>query len=242
MGADKTLLEVAACLGKAMKPSARILDFGCGSGGRVKALREAGYDAYGVDIKFKAGPHVDELQREGHIRHIETEPYCLPFADAHFDFVFSEQVFEHVQNQDESVAELARVMKPGALGVHRFPSRLRPLESHIMVPLASVFRPGWWILLWTWAGFRKASQKGLPVHEVAMKNRDYLERSTNYPSGRAIWQVFRRHFSRFGYADKCWFANSPNRRGRVMGRIAAVLPFVGWIFRTFWTRVIFHIK
>ena len=242
MGADKTLLDVAACLGKAVEPSARILDFGCGGGGRVKVLRIAGYDAYGVDIKFKAGPHVDELQEQNHIRLIEAEPYQIPFPDAYFDFVFSEQVLEHVQNQDETVAELARVMKQGALGIHQFPSRLKPLESHVKVPFSSVFRPDWWMLFWTWAGFRKPSQKGQPVHDVALKNREYLERSTNYLTGRAIAKVFEHHFCDFGYAEECWFANSPNLRGRILGRVAGVLPLVCWVYRTFWSRTIFHIK
>lgn len=242
MSADETLIRVAACLGKRVESTSRILDFGCGNGSRVRRLRALGYDIYGVDIKFKSGPDVEELQQKGEITLIRHEPYRIPFPDSYFDFVFSEQVFEHVQNQAETAAELARVMKPGALGLHRFPSRLRPLESHVKVPFSSVFRPKWWMLFWTWAGFCKPLQKGLPVQEVAMQNRTYLEAHTNYLSGRSISQVFRQHFSRLGYAEKCWFANSPNRRGRVMGRVGVFIPFVDWVFRIGWTRVLFHIK
>ncbi|SFC96622.1 Methyltransferase domain-containing protein [Thiohalospira halophila DSM 15071] len=242
MNSGETLFEVAACLGQVVERSSKILDFGCGNGSRVKALRTRGYDALGVDIKFKDGPHTNELQKQGYIKCIEEDPYRLPFPDAYFDFVFSEQVFEHLKNPDEVVAELARVMKPGGLGLHRFPARLRPLESHVQVPLSSVFRPSWWMLFWTWAGFRKSSQKFQPVHEVALKNRGYLDGNTNYLSGREISSLFVRRFSAFGYAGKCWLNSSPNKRGRSLGRVSNKLPFLAWVYQTFWTRVVYHFK
>lgn len=43
----------------------------------------------------------------------------LPFADASFDFCWSDAVLEHVSPIDTCFAEMSRVMKPGALAFHR---------------------------------------------------------------------------------------------------------------------------
>lgn len=242
MSSTETLLDVASCLGKGVDASSTILDFGCGNGGKVKGLRDAGYDVYGVDVKFKSGPHVEDLACEERIRLVDLDNYRIPFPDDHFDLIFSEQVFEHVQNYDEALNELARVLKPGGVGLHRFPSRLRPLESHVKVPFSSVFRPHWWMVIWSGLALRKPSQKGQATVEVARSNREYLDRSTNYLPGCMLSRHFGERFREFGYAEACWFVNSPNRRGRVLGRVARVLPFVPWVYRTFWTRMIYHVK
>ena len=36
---------------------------GCGNGSNVKALREMNFNAYGIDIEFKPGPHLPELKQ-----------------------------------------------------------------------------------------------------------------------------------------------------------------------------------
>jgi SAM-dependent methyltransferase len=47
---QRHLRYAEARLGRALPPSARILDFGCGIGNSVKLLLVLGYDAYGVDV------------------------------------------------------------------------------------------------------------------------------------------------------------------------------------------------
>ena len=182
------------------------------------------------------------LETNVHLRRIGSVPYQIPFEDETFDVVVSDQVFEHVRNYDETLAELSRVMKPGSIGLHRFPSRLRPLESHVKVPFSSVFRNRVWMRFWIRCGFRKPGQAGEVPHVVADRNLDYLNNSTNYLRGREIMEAFGKYFSKAGYADRCWFSNSPNRRGRVLGAAARWIPVIPWIYRTFWTRVVFHVK
>lgn len=49
----------------------------------------------------------------------------LSFPDGEFDYVFSNAVFEHIEDVDVAVREIARVLSPGGLawiGVHLFPS------------------------------------------------------------------------------------------------------------------------
>lgn len=76
----------------------RVLDMGCG----LQPYRRlfAAADTYtGCDIA--ALPGVDVVIRPGE---------KLPFADGAFDVVFSTQVFEHVANLPETIAELRRVL------------------------------------------------------------------------------------------------------------------------------------
>jgi len=94
-----------------------ILDFGCGSGAAVQEFRENGYQTFGCDIKFKADEKVDldSMKKRGFIRLIDLTPYKLPFQDNTFDFIFSDDVFEHVRNYRETNSELARILKPDGL-------------------------------------------------------------------------------------------------------------------------------
>lgn len=79
----------------------RVLDLGCGLQPYRRLFTAA--DTYtGCDIA--ALPCVDVVIRPGE---------KLPFADGAFDVVFSTQVFEHVANLGETVAEIRRVLAPG---------------------------------------------------------------------------------------------------------------------------------
>ena len=88
----------------------KILDFGCGSGFLVKALRAAGLDAFGL-----------ELQRDTIEKHLHPDARAyvtlynggLPtsFPDNSFDCVISAEVLEHTQNHEAAIAELARLCR-----------------------------------------------------------------------------------------------------------------------------------
>src|SRR5947208_7022979 len=100
-------------LGFDFSPASVIMDFGCGSGSRVHELRQFGYQAFGCDLKFKNDKNIDtgSMERKGIVRLIDKKHYALPFKDNMFDLVFSDQVFEHVQDYPQAVSELARVLR-----------------------------------------------------------------------------------------------------------------------------------
>jgi SAM-dependent methyltransferase len=89
---------------------APILDFGCGSGVLVRALRREGKEIFGVDLDI---PWIREHTLE------EAKPYVsfydgsdrLPFADGHFASVVCSEVLEHIPHYQKIVPELARVAK-----------------------------------------------------------------------------------------------------------------------------------
>jgi SAM-dependent methyltransferase len=117
----------------------RILDFGCGRGRSVARLRQLGYQAFGVDIEATEVEIArDVLRREGFdgaaLVHTPDANGHAPFPDASFEFIFSEEVFEHVEHLDQAVAEIRRLTALDGAGLHEFPARLRPVETHYKLP------------------------------------------------------------------------------------------------------------
>ena len=141
--AQRHLRFATGRLGLGLPPGAAILDFGCGIGTSVRALLAQGYDAYGVDVLEYWGRDFDKYW------HIAEKPPAdvaarlkltdpadnrLPFADATFDFCFSDQVFEHIFDYRTTMSEIARVLKPGAISIHSFPGPNNLMEGHVGLP------------------------------------------------------------------------------------------------------------
>jgi 2-polyprenyl-3-methyl-5-hydroxy-6-metoxy-1,4-benzoquinol methylase len=88
----------------------RVLDAGCGVGYGTAMLAGAGAtEAVGVDVSADAiqaaAAHAPETAR------FQTgEVHALPFDDGAFDLVVCFEVIEHVDRQDEALAELGRVL------------------------------------------------------------------------------------------------------------------------------------
>jgi SAM-dependent methyltransferase len=78
----------------------RVLDVGCGVGGMVETIAEAGYEAYGVDL-IGLDRRWRELGRStDRFFIVDPERFALPFADRAIDFAFSLGVIEHVGTTD----------------------------------------------------------------------------------------------------------------------------------------------
>lgn len=83
----------------------KLLDFGCGKKPYEHLFSVSEY--IGIDID--ASGHDHKLSKIDHIYDGKT----LPFADQEFDYVFASEVFEHVFNLDDVLAEIHRVLRPG---------------------------------------------------------------------------------------------------------------------------------
>jgi ubiquinone/menaquinone biosynthesis C-methylase UbiE len=90
----------------------RILDVGCGPRGSLEWAPED-CEAFGVD------PLVEkylELGASKHrMRYVQAGAEKLPFPDSNFDAVFSFNNLDHVENVEEAVSEICRVLRPGGL-------------------------------------------------------------------------------------------------------------------------------
>lgn len=117
----------------------RVLDFGCGLGEKVRLLRQAGIDCVGAEV-FYGGTAWDdaalfELLDSGLIRRVGADGR-LPFEEDSFDLIISDEVIEHVEDLAGVAVELERVLRPGGVMYHQFPTREILREVHIGIPLA----------------------------------------------------------------------------------------------------------
>jgi SAM-dependent methyltransferase len=229
-------------IGTPIRPNMRVLDFGCGEGSLVKAAVANGLDAYGCDLyDVEYSSHWNSewattgTNAAGRLRQI-CNPYKLPFDDSSIDVVISDQVFEHVLNYPETLAELRRVIRPGGFFLHAFPSRYLLIEPHIYVPLTTMFRPRWWLWLWALLGVKNQFQKGLSVPEVVKRNAHFLSHGTNYLPPGKIKREFGRYFDKVSFVEQFFLRHS------VRARALASVPVLPSLYGIFYARFLYGVR
>ncbi len=106
--------------------NATILDNGCGLGTYLDAFAPFTNQRFGLELEhdraIKAIPTATGI--------VEGVGETLPFAENTFDFAFSNEVIEHVQNDALYAMEMVRVVKPGGRLLIFCPNRWYPVEQH----------------------------------------------------------------------------------------------------------------
>ncbi|MBK7858008.1 MAG: methyltransferase domain-containing protein [Archangiaceae bacterium] len=101
-----------------LKAGSAVLDVGCGTGEDVRALAQwVGPTGRAVGVDVNEGL-LEEAARRGGGPNVEWhlgDATALPFADATFDAVRAERVFQHLDAPQRAAAELYRVLKPGGV-------------------------------------------------------------------------------------------------------------------------------
>lgn len=241
IGMDKreraTLQEnILADLGCLLGPHTNILDVGCGAGGLVMEYSERGYSAYGCDLKFKEGEYVPSLEKKGLIRLVDSNTFEFPFEDNKFDVVVSDQVLEHVGDHLLTFKEIHRVLKPGGISLHIFPSCYMPIEPHVYVPFATMIQKKWWLYLWAILGVRTKMQRGLSALEVAEKNYEYLRDHTNYITKSQIVDYLQKYFINICFCEELFLKYS--RRGKILYHYSKLIPLLTTLYGALRNRVI----
>ncbi|MGM0488398.1 MAG: class I SAM-dependent methyltransferase, partial [Planctomycetota bacterium] len=118
----------------------RILDWGCGRGRTVAKLLNEGYSAYGLDIDpLPLSNGRQWFEQHGYDpdeRLLHVAPgQKVPFVDGFFHVILSEQVLEHVEPIQETIAEMGRLTACGGFGIHVFPAKWRVFEPHLFMPM-----------------------------------------------------------------------------------------------------------
>ncbi len=95
----------------------RVLDVGCGAGSIAKAVKRERPDleVFGCDLSESALATAG-IAPEGVDFRLATAER-MPFGDGEFDFVWIFDVLEHVEDPDQVLREVVRVLKPGG-GFH----------------------------------------------------------------------------------------------------------------------------
>jgi SAM-dependent methyltransferase len=95
-----------------------VLDFGCGTGYGTHELAKVTKSCHGVDVSNEAVDHCLTLYKGDNVTFSQIKPIeesPLPFPDASFDVVVSNQVIEHVLSPDTYIKEARRVLRPGGV-------------------------------------------------------------------------------------------------------------------------------
>lgn len=96
----------------------KVLDIGCGFGESLGYLREQGCDAYGVEADENIRRVADKYGYNVHVGLFDPANYQTEI----FDVVTMGQVIEHVTDPQQTLKDIARVLKPGGLAILSTPN------------------------------------------------------------------------------------------------------------------------
>ncbi len=103
----------------------RVLDAACGEGYGTALLARHAAHVTGVDLSPDAIAHARRTYANlANAEFIEASIAKLPLPGASFDVVVSFETVEHIPVQQEFIAEVARVLKPGGVLVMSCPNKL----------------------------------------------------------------------------------------------------------------------
>ena len=207
-----------------------MLDYGCGRGEVVEAARAAGVDMVGADIFYAGNDSRAVVTAKGILGTtvFEIHDGRLPFPDASFDLVVSNQVLEHVKDLDQVLREIARVLRPGAPLLALFPPLETWREGHCGIPFAHRFSRGSrlrfaYMLLMRSVGFGY-HKDGKPKRAYVQEWIAYLDDFTSYRPMRVINATFREHFSTLRHLETDYVAYRLRHRGNARLAAMASIP------------------
>jgi SAM-dependent methyltransferase len=123
-GQQRRLDMIVAAAGDRIQ--GRVLENGCGIGLYITHMLPLGCEIIGSE--FDIDRAVEARTRADHILGAAGE--SLPFPDGSFDLILSNEVIEHVQDDQLAIQEMIRTLKPGGRLVLFCPNRWYPFETH----------------------------------------------------------------------------------------------------------------
>jgi SAM-dependent methyltransferase len=156
-----------------------------------------GYDAYGCDVGEWWGKDHEHAHADygvtyvpppdvaSRLRCFSPAELSLPFPPNHFDLCFSDQVMEHVFDHTTAFRQMASVLKPDAISVHRFPGPNMLFEGHVYLPLPAICHNKLYLTACALVGRSAPSQRRLSWREVLDSNVQVMQ-TVNYRSKRHL--------------------------------------------------------
>ena len=185
------------------KEDLHILDWGCGRGRSVAYLREQGYNAFGVDIDPKPIRNGKQLFLErgldfNKILTLIDQDGRTRLSDGFFHFIYSESVFEHIENIESVATEFKRITSPGGIGLHLYPAHRYIVEGHLRMPFVhwlpktKLSRIYIWLFLLLGQGPKWKELEGKSIREQAEVYFDYSVNKTYYRNCYTVKKTFTR--------------------------------------------------
>lgn len=190
----------AILLQRGVRPGARVIVVGCGSGREAAALAgQLSAAVVGIDVLDGFDPAARQyatLQL--------GDAQALDFADASFDVVFSYHALEHIPDPHRALQEMARVLRPGGVFCVGTPNRTR-LFGYIGGNSTWPEKIRWNLADW------QARLKG--------RFRNELGAHAGYSSGE-LQGMLRQHFSSAESSTRQYFLNLYARHPRLIACLA----------------------
>jgi len=210
-----------------------LLEIGSGEGEfLVHAQQQGQWEVHGCDVREHAGLDGDRRSRaEARLgaAGIPVDRYRwlnagepLPFREASVDVVVSIQTLEHVADPDRLFGEIARVLRPGGVALHYFPSAERIIDPHSGIPF--VHREGRdrerLIRRFSRLGIGKyrryARERGASLDDFVREFSEYLETLCHFRTLDAYIELSRRHALEYEI-----FGPPPLPRSAALARLCA---------------------
>ena len=160
-----------------------VIDIGCSAGYLLEDLRRAFSDArlIGVDLAaaglHKARENVPDAEL------LQADVCALPLGDASADAIVSANMLEHVPDDELALAELLRILRPGARAV-------------IVIPVG----PGNYDYYDRFLGHERRYARGEVAHKADVAGFEVLEDIyLGAPLYPAFWAVKQRNRRRYGH-------------------------------------------
>jgi SAM-dependent methyltransferase len=104
----------------------RLLENGCGIGLYLEHLIPLGCEVFGLEFDYERAQ--EARSKTENILGAAGED--LPFPDLSFDLILSNEVIEHVDDDQQAIKEMIRVLVPGGRLILFCPNRWYPFETH----------------------------------------------------------------------------------------------------------------
>ena len=223
----------------------RVLDYGCGNGKLVAELTQV-CEPYGVEAYFKTDKSPEEIVYKKEMLGktiFGLRGTKIPFKDAYFDFIYSNQVFEHVENLDPVLSEISRVLKPGGKVLHLFPIKATIREGHTGVPFMHWFKKNSpmqfsYSKFMHKIGFGYHRKNFTNSFDWATERSRYLTEQTFYRDEEEIKQLLRKYKISYSSAASEWLRFRIRRK---IGKNLSYLPFAKIFVKRFAGLVVFGV-
>jgi len=197
-------------LAQSRNKNVRVLDYGCGAGNIVKALKANNVEAFGCDVFYEGGDYSTQIDSniigKSIIRMLPDGR--IPFEDNTFDYVINNQVMEHVTDLDQVLSEIHRVLKPGGKVLSLFPDKGVWREGHCGIPFLHWFPKGTRLRIYYAAmmrmigfGYHKGNKTIMRWSEDFC---EWLDKWTWYRGSKDIDRLYKKYFVNLAPLEGYW--------------------------------------